>query len=164
MHPTGGVLGEGGNRSTEGGAPALVREIVVPVCNDQTGWSAEEDAEIGVSVEEPLAGAGDVRYVGLVRAKAGLEVLGTWLHRQERDAEAEPPTGTAEAGQTQGSALSGGMASAGTTGCRLRRLHDCGSLHPMSPLLLAGASHLSQERTLLGVSCHPPGLPPGCES
>ncbi len=111
MHPAWGALGEGRNRNAEGGAPALVREIVVPVCNDQTGWIAEEDAEIGVGVEKPVAGAGDARDARLVRAKAGLQVLGAGLERQEQDAEAEPPTGAAEAGQTQGSALSGRVGS-----------------------------------------------------
>ena len=65
-----GALGEGGNRSGAAGAPPLVREIVVPVHNDQT----DRNAGTGVEVAELVAGAGAVRDVGLVRAKPGLEL------------------------------------------------------------------------------------------
>jgi len=106
VYPARGAFGQSRNRSAEAGAPAVVSEMVVPVRNDQAGRVAEENAEIGVGVEEPLAGAGGVRDMGLVRTKARLEMLGVGLEGQEQDAEAEPPTGAAEAGQAQGAALS----------------------------------------------------------
>gem|GEM_PF-3923726 len=103
MHAARGALGEGGNCSAEAGAPAEVRALIVPIGDDQTGRIAKKDAKIGVGVEEPLAGVSNVGDVGFVRAKAGLEVLGAGLERQERDAEAKPPAGAAETGQAESS-------------------------------------------------------------
>jgi hypothetical protein len=113
MDATRGALGEGGDGRAVGGAPALIRELVVPIGDDQASpraparasGAAEEDGEVGVGVEKPRAGAGDVGDVGLVRAVAGLEVFGLGLEGQEQDAEGEPPAGAAEAGQTEGLTL-----------------------------------------------------------
>jgi len=57
------------------GAPALARQIVVPVHNDQS----DRNVELGVGVEEPVAGTRAVRDGDLVRAKPGLE-LARHLH------------------------------------------------------------------------------------
>ena len=102
VHAARGALGESGNGGAVGGAPAEVRGLVVPIGDDQAGGRTEEDGEIGVGSEEPLAGEGNVGDAGLVQAVARLEVLGAGLERQERDAKGEPPACAAEAGQAFG--------------------------------------------------------------
>ena len=103
-----GALGEGGNPSARRSAPVMVGWFVIPIGDDQAGRAAEKDGEIGVGVEEPLAGAGRVSDAGLVRAKARLEMLGARLEGEKRDAKTKPPTGSAETGQAQGMTTGGG--------------------------------------------------------
>jgi hypothetical protein len=96
---TRGILDESLDRGAESGAPGLVGGGIVPVGDDETRLAAQNDAEVGVGVEEPLAGDCWVRDAGLARAKAGLEMLGAGFERQEMDALAEPPASADEEGQ-----------------------------------------------------------------
>jgi hypothetical protein len=95
------ALSEGGKPSATRSAPVVVGGFVIPIGDDQAGRAAEKNGEIGVGVEEPLAGAGRVSDAGLVRTKAGLEMLGARLEWEKGDAQAKPAAGAAEASHTQ---------------------------------------------------------------
>jgi hypothetical protein len=83
-----GLLDEGTHSSAEGGAPGAEGGFIVPIGDEETCQVAEEDTEVGVGIEEPLASDCRVRDAGPMRAKAGLEVLGARLEGNEMDAEA----------------------------------------------------------------------------
>jgi hypothetical protein len=98
-------LGESGYGSAEGGAPAKVGELIVPVGDEKGRGATEDDTEIGIGVEKPLAGKGWVCDTGSVGAVTRLDVLGARFERHEMDAEVQPPAGAVEAGQTQSEAM-----------------------------------------------------------
>jgi hypothetical protein len=98
-------LGESGYGSAESGAPAMVGEMIVPVGDEKGRGAAEDDTEIGVGVEKPLAGKGWVSDTGSVGAVTRLDVLGARFEGDERDVEVQPPAGAEEAGQTQNEAM-----------------------------------------------------------
>ena len=81
---TSSLFGEGNCGCTNRGSPKVVGLGIVPIDDEQACSSAEENSEVSVCVEEPLASKSGIGNVGLVRAIAGLDVLGA---RLERDAE-----------------------------------------------------------------------------
>jgi hypothetical protein len=100
-------LNEGLDGSTEGSPPGLVGRGVVPVGDEEVIGATEEDGEIGIGVEEPLAGGGWVGDVSFARAKAGLEMLGTGLEGENVNAKREPPGSPMETKAAQGRSLIG---------------------------------------------------------
>lgn len=105
MIATGAGLGESGYGSAEGGAPAMVGELIVPVGDEKGRGATEDNSEVGVGVEKPLAGKGRVCDTGSVRTVTRLDVLGARFEGDEMDAEVQPPAGAVEAGQTQSEAM-----------------------------------------------------------
>ena len=63
---------------------------IIPIGDEQTGGSAEENSEVGIGVEEPLASKSGIGNVGLARTIAGLEVLGARFEGKNRDSKRKP--------------------------------------------------------------------------
>ncbi len=74
---------------------------IIPIADDETGMTTQDDAEIGIGVEKPAARAIAIGDGGLTRAKAGLEVLGAGFERQDSGAQDQPPTSADESGAAQ---------------------------------------------------------------
>ena len=70
---------------------------IVPIGDDKTRSSAENNAEIGIGVEEPFAGKSGIGDAGLAGAIAGLEVLGARFERQNLDTKGKPEESGPEA-------------------------------------------------------------------
>ena len=73
---------------------------VVPVGDEETGGSAENNAEVGVGVEEPAASKSGIGNRDLAGSIAGLEVLGARFERQNLDSKRKPEESGAEAALT----------------------------------------------------------------
>ena len=92
-----GTFDESIDGSSHRGAPEQEGLSIVPVGDDKTGGSTENNAEIGIGVEEPPAGKSGIGNAGLVGAIAGLEVLGARFERQKLDSKRKPEESGSEA-------------------------------------------------------------------
>jgi hypothetical protein len=95
-----GTLDESIDGSADRGTPEQVGLVIVPIGNDKTRSSTENNAEIGVGVEDPLASKSGIGDAGLARAIAGLEVLGARFERQNLDSKGKPKESGPEASLT----------------------------------------------------------------
>ena len=96
------TLGEGIDDSSHGGTPEEIRLGIIPVGDEEIGGSAENNAEVGIGVEEPLVGKSRVGDAGLARAIAGLEVLGARFEGENLDSKGKPEESRPEASLARG--------------------------------------------------------------
>jgi hypothetical protein len=92
-----GTLDESIDGSSDRGTPEEIRLGIIPIGNDKMGGSAENNAEIGVGVEEPPVSKSGIGDAGPAGAISGLEVLGARFERQNLDAKGKPVEGSPEA-------------------------------------------------------------------
>ena len=97
-----GTFGEGVGGSAERGTPEQVGLLIVPIDDEQTGGSAENNAEVGIGVEKPFAGKRWVGNAGFAGAISGLEVLGARFERQNLDSKRKPEESRCEASLARG--------------------------------------------------------------
>lgn len=84
--------------SAHRGTPKAIRLSIIPIDDDKSWGSAENNTEIGIGVEKPFAGKSRIGNAGLAGAKAELEVLGARFERQNLDAKGKPEESSSEAG------------------------------------------------------------------
>ncbi len=97
-----GTLDEGIDGSSHRGTPEQEGLGIIPIGNDKTKSSAENNADVCVGIEEPATSKSGIGNAGLARAVARLEVLGARFERQNLDAKRKPEESGSEAGLAGG--------------------------------------------------------------
>ena len=97
-----GTLGEGVDGSADRETPEQIRLGIIPIGDDKTGGSSENNTEIGIGVEKPLECKSGIRNAGFAGTVAGLEVLGARFEGQNLDTKRKPEESGSEASLASG--------------------------------------------------------------